>query len=246
MLTLKIDDLLTAPGIQAAIFTVNETFLGKRFINREYDYNWHHYILLWSKLLEDFPLFWNKICLKWSSPRICGRYWFWYPKSLADCGYLCSYIYLLDCHITEPPIFGNVPEQSKAPLYELQGTFAYGGQLIFPCSDIAIVVGEVEGAAVARKEFSWWQWRQTKSKGNYFFLLLIDTIPSNFHIYPKKNQYIGENSPRKIIPDIFYQGVAKTTRSIDEGFVKKKHIYLRDGYKDRGPSETIHCKSVPS
>ena len=36
-LKLKIDDLNDAPSVEAGIFTVNETFLGKRFINMDYE-----------------------------------------------------------------------------------------------------------------------------------------------------------------------------------------------------------------
>ncbi|KAJ3492292.1 hypothetical protein NLJ89_g11256 [Agrocybe chaxingu] len=35
-LTLSVDDLLRAPGTRAAIFTVNETYLGRTFINKDY------------------------------------------------------------------------------------------------------------------------------------------------------------------------------------------------------------------
>jgi hypothetical protein len=34
-LTLEVDDLLDAPRVKAGIFTVNQTFLGKRFINKD-------------------------------------------------------------------------------------------------------------------------------------------------------------------------------------------------------------------
>jgi hypothetical protein len=36
-LTLKIDDLNDAPSVKAGIFTVNENFLGKKFINMDYE-----------------------------------------------------------------------------------------------------------------------------------------------------------------------------------------------------------------
>ncbi|CAA7265230.1 unnamed protein product [Cyclocybe aegerita] len=35
-LTLSVDDLLRAPGTRAAIFTVNETYLGRTFVNEDY------------------------------------------------------------------------------------------------------------------------------------------------------------------------------------------------------------------
>lgn len=34
-LTLEVDDLLDAPRLKAGIFTVNQTFLGKKFINKD-------------------------------------------------------------------------------------------------------------------------------------------------------------------------------------------------------------------
>jgi len=37
MITLKIDDLIGAPTVKAGIFNVNQTFLGKKFINKDYD-----------------------------------------------------------------------------------------------------------------------------------------------------------------------------------------------------------------